>query len=165
MGGTLFNPVNWVNATITALEWLKSQIKEVFIVLVISTLTFVLWPGWLIRLVPNPARVHRITGYALTACVLYVVVFGGAALWRNVERWFRLRNLGIDEKSVLKQFVESGSLSRCFQPGETGTASLEAEGILAYVKKASECFDEHLLCYRVRPWIFRKLKKKPVLLT
>lgn len=163
------NPVNWIQAWILFWDWLTSRTWEVLIVLVLSSLGLRLPSTWLTWIGLNPASptYHNVLYGLLWFAILYVCVFKGAEQIRRIGIGFRLKQLGDDEKSVLWQFIDTKSYSRCFQAGEAGTHNLEREGIIYPFSRANKAFNglgHPMLCYSIKPWIFKKLSRKPILL-
>jgi hypothetical protein len=159
--GEMFNPVNWVNAGITALEWLKSQRAEVFMALLLSLVALNMPFDWFHRVGINPQNhtYHAVMLWTFWGSLVYLIVFGGAEIIRRIGIRIRLHHLGNDEKLILKQFVDSKSLSRCLQAGESGAHNLELERILCSSKRSTESFDNRMLCYSLKPWILRSLMR------
>ena len=171
--GELFNPANWVKAGILLWEWLKSQTKEVFLLLVLSLLARFLPISWLngLGLDPHNHIYHVTVLRILWGSFLYLLIFGGAQRWRSIESWYwtkkRFRFLANDEKQILPRFCgpDQNQSTAMMWPHELGLGTLAAAGLLFRIAGLDDDLCAFGLSTAARKFIRKHRKEIPTLLT
>ena len=160
----IHDPADWAKAGILVLDWLKSRLKEMFLLFLLSILIWFSPEGWLVKAgITSVAPVRHTAVWLFWATFAYLFVFGGADLLSYLQMRRRLHYLGEDEKKILQQFIKNNSMERCFQMYETGTNNLEKEGFLLPTKVSHVSFagERPMSCYSLKPWVFRSLSRNP----
>src|SRR5690242_7952690 len=101
------NLSEWVKAGISRFDWLSVRRKEMLLIFLLSllawTITFFPIKYWsLVGIDATSSGYHRWVLTLLWTSFSYLIVFGGAEKWRQLESFSHLRQLADDERIVLQ---------------------------------------------------------------
>lgn len=130
------------------------------------TITFFPIKYWsLVGIDATSSGYHRWVLTLLWTSFSYLIVFGGAEKWRQLESFSHLRQLADDERIVLQAFIRENRLTCQFQAWASGVSGLVEDKILVIDRHIDQnARNGGVLVCRIKPFAFRYLKKHTILI-
>lgn len=136
---------------------------EVIVLLILAALALFLPASWLRGIGIEPSHTYHLRVLLVFwGSLIYVIIFGGANLWRLFESYRYLTgHLGADEDRILQEFIARGAKTCQFPAWYAGITGLVEKRILIIDRHVTpDAEDGGVLVCRIKNWAFHSLVKR-----